>query len=121
MDRRASELVAYCSGRGKRFRRAMLGLVGTAFVRGSTLNLPDVRKHGLFEPTLDNLPKIKPRSMLLVPVLSHLGVPIGLLQAVNRSSKTAQTLCPAESENSGFTPRDEQILGSLANQVSAIN
>lgn len=118
MDRRASELVAYCSGRGKRFRRAVSGLVGTAYVRGSILNLSDVRKHGLYEPTLDNLPKVKPRSILFVPVLSHLGVPIGLLQAVNRTSKTVQTLCPADSEHSGFTARDEQILESLANQVS---
>ncbi|GMH40701.1 hypothetical protein BSKO_08605 [Bryopsis sp. KO-2023] len=118
MDRRTGELVAYCSGRRKRFRRAATGLVGSAFLRGANMNLPDVRKHNLFEATIDQLPNVKPRSIILVTVLSQLGAPIGLLQAVNKIRSAAEPLSPAYVDDSAFTDRDEEILTSLANQVA---
>lgn len=117
LDRRTNELVGYCSGRSKRFRRNISSLLGATFMSANPVNLPDIRKSSHYEPTLDSLPSIKASSMLLVPVLSQLGVPIGLIQAVNKIKQFHELQCTPPSDDTSFSSKDQSILESLANQV----
>ena len=117
MDRRASELVGYSSSRRTRFRVPVSGMVGRAFAEGRIFNLRDAKKHKLFNCSTDQPPNVKVRSMLLVPVVSQIGAPIGLMQAVNRFGKERADVQLSEEGISEFLAQDEQILTSLAGQV----
>eukprot|EP00803_Ostreobium_quekettii_P002097 evm.model.scf_152.4 EVM.evm.TU.scf_152.4 scf_152:69246-72035(-) len=116
MDRRASELVGHPSGRGRRFRTPATGLVGHTFSQGASFNLRDAKKHNFFDVSSDTPPGISAQCMLLVPVLSQQGAPIGLIQVAN---KLRRGECGREGDGGGtFSARDVGILGSLAVQVA---
>ena len=117
MDRRTSELVGYCSGKQNKFRRPFSGLVGSAFSKGQMVNIQDVRRNSSFDVNVDQPPCTKVKSMALVPVLSQLGAPMGLIQAANKTTRNMERAAARGAGEEAFSSHDMKILSSLASQV----
>ena len=82
------------------------GLAGHVATTGETLNVPDAYMDGRFNPAVDRETGYRTHSVLVVPMTSHGGERIGVLQALNRQ------------DGAPFDPHDEELMHSLAGQAA---
>jgi len=82
-----------------------LGIAGTVFTSGQTVNIPYAYADLRFNPAFDKKTGFFTRSILCVPVVNKLGVVIGVTQCLNK-------------RGGPFTDEDEQRLKAFTAQVS---
>jgi signal transduction histidine kinase len=82
------------------------GIAGTVAKTGKPIRIRDAYKDPRFEPEWDLLTGFRTTNMLAVPLKSHAGRTIGVIQVLNK--KTAQE----------FTLEDEAILSALSMQAA---
>ncbi len=63
---------------------AHLGIAGGVFTTCTAVNIPDAYADTRFNPEVDRKTGFRTRSILCVPVLNKLGLPIGVVQVLNR-------------------------------------
>lgn len=61
-----------------------MGLAGTCFLSGQTINVADAYDHFMFNPFFDEKTGFRTRSVLCVPIRHARKEPIGVLQLLNR-------------------------------------
>ena len=61
-----------------------VGIAGEVFTTHTAVNIPDAYADSRFNPAVDRKTGFRTRSILGVPVINKLGVPIGVLQVLNR-------------------------------------
>lgn len=83
-----------------------MGIVGTAILNRKTYNVSNAHEHPYFNPTLDQVLNFRTESILVAPILSQQGRPLGGLQLLNHS-------------NGRFTPVDQQMAEQAAQSLSA--
>ena len=80
-----------------------VGIAGEVFTTKTAINIPDAYADSRFNPEVDRKTGFKTRSILAVPVLNKLGMPIGVMQVLNR-------------RGGPFRLRDQRRLEMLASQ-----
>lgn len=108
-DTRASELVARVAEGNDgvveiRFPDSV-GIAGTVFTSGETINIPHAYADLRFNPAFDNQTGFFTRSILCVPLVNKAGETIGATQALNK-------------RGGPFTAEDEQRLRAFTAQVA---
>jgi adenylate cyclase len=108
-DTRASELVARVAEGNDgvveiRFPDSV-GIAGTVFTRGATINIPHAYADLRFNPSFDTQTGFFTRSILCVPLVNKAGETIGATQALNK-------------RGGPFTAEDEQRLRAFTAQVA---
>jgi adenylate cyclase len=61
-----------------------IGIAGEVFTTRTAINIPDAYADPRFNPEVDRKTGFRTRSILGVPVINKLGVPIGVVQVLNR-------------------------------------
>ena len=61
-----------------------VGIAGEVFTTRTAINIPDAYADPRFNPEVDRKTGFHTRSILAVPVLNKLGIPIGVMQVLNR-------------------------------------
>jgi adenylate cyclase len=84
---------------------ANAGIAGTVFTTGETVNIPDVYKDKRFNKEVDRKTGYRTTSMLCIQVMTKTGVPLGVMQVLNKQSGP-------------FTEMDEQRLRAFCSQTS---
>ncbi len=82
---------------------AELGIAGQVFTTRNAVNIPDAYADARFNPAVDRQTGFRTRSILCVPVINKHGVPIGVMQVLNR-------------RGGPFRARDQRRLEMLAAQ-----
>ena len=82
------------------------GVAGEVVRMGKAIRVPDAYEDNRFNQKWDAVTGYRTHSILAVPMKSHLGQTIGVLQVLNK--RTAEA----------FTDEDESLLGSLATQAA---
>ena len=82
---------------------AQLGIAGQVFSTRTAVNIPDAYADSRFNPEVDRKTGYRTRSILCVPVLNKQGLPIGVVQVLNR-------------RGGPFRMRDQRRLEMLAAQ-----
>jgi len=80
-----------------------LGIAGQVFTTRNAVNIPDAYADSRFNPDVDRKTGFRTRSILCVPVINKHGVPIGVMQVLNR-------------RGGPFRARDQRRLEMLAAQ-----
>ena len=80
-----------------------VGIAGEVFTTRTAINIPDAYADPRFNPEVDRKTGFHTRSILAVPVLNKLGIPIGVMQVLNR-------------RGGPFRLRDQRRLEMLASQ-----
>lgn len=80
-----------------------VGIAGECFTRRAPILIDDAYADPRFNPAVDRSTGFRTRSILCVPVINRHGVPIGVVQVLNR-------------RNGGFSGRDRRRLENLAAQ-----
>ena len=81
------------------------GIAGTVAKTGRTINIPDAYKDKRFNPEVDKQTGYRTRSILCMPMRSHDGSILGVIQVLNKLSGP-------------FTADDETLLDALASQAA---
>ncbi|MGD9601477.1 MAG: GAF domain-containing protein [Gammaproteobacteria bacterium] len=80
-----------------------VGIAGEVFTSRQAINIPDAYADARFNPEIDRRTGFRTRSILCVPVINKHGVPIGVVQVLNR-------------QGGAFSNRDQRRLEMLAAQ-----
>ncbi len=80
-----------------------VGIAGEVFTTRTAINIPDAYADPRFNPEVDRKTGFRTNSILAVPVLNKLGIPIGVMQVLNR-------------RGGPFRLRDQRRLEMLASQ-----
>ncbi len=107
-DERTHELWSrIAQGLGKTEIRfpANLGIAGTAFTKGETINIADPYNDDRFNPEVDRKTGYRTRNILCMPIVSKDGHSIGVMQVLNKS-------------RGPFNDEDESRLRAFAAQAS---
>ena len=80
-----------------------VGIAGEVFTTRHSVNIPDAYHDQRFNPEIDRRTGFRTRSILCVPVLNKFGLPIGVVQVLNR-------------QGGAFSPKDQRRLEMLAAQ-----
>ncbi len=83
------------------------GIAGAVATTNSIINIPDAYKDPRFNKNVDKQTGYRTRSILCVPMRSHEGEVVGVLQALNRL------------DDKPFTAEDEELLSALGGQAAA--
>jgi Nif-specific regulatory protein len=84
---------------------ARLGLAGAAVMTGQIINVKDAYQDPRFYKKIDGRTGFRTKSILVVPLTNRRGEVIGTFQTLNK-------------KDGHFTERDEEVLQTLAQQVS---
>ena len=88
------------------------GLVGEAATSKSTCNISDAYEDARFNKSVDVRTGYRTQSVLCIPVLAMDGSLVGVIEAINKTSKEdREKVC-------AFVPNDENIMQSFAEQIS---
>ena len=82
-----------------------MGIAGTVAKTGKTINIPDAYKDKRFNPAVDKQTGYRTRSILCMPMRSHDGSILGVIQVLNKLSGP-------------FTADDETLLDALSSQAA---
>ena len=82
-----------------------LGIAGSVFTTGKTINIPDAYEDPRFNPEVDKKTGYRTKSILCMPVVNREGLIIGVTQVLNKIGGP-------------FTEQDEQRLRSFSAQAS---
>lgn len=81
------------------------GIAGTVAASGQAINIPSAYDDSRFSPDHDRRTGYRTRSILCMPLVSHTGTVVGVIQALNKR------------DGSAFSAYDEQILSALCAQA----
>ena len=84
-----------------------VGIAGTVYKTGNTLNIPDAYQEPLFNQNVDKQTGYKTTSILCTPVRDSDDKTIAVLQAINKKSVNGTDMLP-------FGDNDETLLSHLA-------
>ena len=82
-----------------------LGIAGSVFKSGETVNITDAYRDGRFNPEFDLKSGYRTRTILCMPVTNKSGVTIGVIQVINKLEGV-------------FTSQDERSLSAFSAQAS---
>lgn len=82
-----------------------LGIAGSSFTSGDTINIPDAYADSRFNPEIDKKTGYRTNSILCMPVVNKEGTRIGVTQVLNK-------------RGGPFTATDEKRLRAFSSQVS---
>ncbi|MDF1536440.1 MAG: adenylate/guanylate cyclase domain-containing protein [bacterium] len=82
-----------------------LGIAGSVFTTGHTVNIPEAYDDPRFNPDVDTKTGYRTRSILCMPVINKKGITIGVVQVLNKKGGT-------------FTREDERRLKAFSAQAS---
>lgn len=82
-----------------------MGIVGTSILNRKTYNVSNAYEHPYFNPTIDQVLSFRTESILVAPIVSAQGRPLGGLQLINHA-------------NGHFTPADQQAAEDAAHSLS---
>jgi adenylate cyclase len=82
---------------------ANLGIAGECFMRRTAIVIDDAYADPRFNPAIDRASGFRTRSIICVPVIGRLGIPIGVVQVLNHRVGS-------------FSPKDQRRLENLAAQ-----
>ena len=82
-----------------------LGIAGTVFTSGETMNIPDAYADSRFNQTIDKQTGYRTRTILCMPIRTREGKKLGVTQVVNKSGGP-------------FTKADERRLAAFTSQVA---
>ncbi len=82
-----------------------LGIAGSVFQSGETINIPDAYADDRFNPAFDKKTGYRTRTILCMPVQTKAGDPIGVIQVLNKAGGP-------------FTQRDERRLEAFGAQAA---
>lgn len=83
-----------------------MGIVGTSILNRKTYNVSNAYEHPYFNPTLDQVLNFRTESILVAPIVSAEGRPLGGLQLLNHA-------------NGRFTPADQQTTEEAAQGLAS--
>jgi adenylate cyclase len=84
---------------------AHLGIAGSVFKSGDTVNIPDAYQDSRFNPAFDKKTGYRTNTILCMPVRTKNGRPLGVIQVINKIGGT-------------FTEHDERRLRAFSAQAS---
>ena len=90
-----------------------VGIAGTVYKTGNTLNIPDAYQEPLFNQNVDKQTGYKTTSILCTPVRDSDDKTIAVLQAINKKSVNGTDMLP-------FGDNDETLLSHLAEHMGVI-
>lgn len=82
-----------------------MGIAGSVFTSGETVNIPDAYRDSRFNPEIDKKTNYRTRSILCAPVINKEGKAIGVTQVLNK-------------KGGPFTGRDEERLKAFSVQAA---
>jgi adenylate cyclase len=107
-DRKTNELYSFLAqgmGSGEIRFPNHLGIAGSVFTTGDTMNIPDAYADLRFNQTIDKQTGYRTRTILCMPIRTREGKKLGVTQVVNK-------------KGSPFTKTDERRLAAFTSQVS---
>ncbi|MCA9470486.1 MAG: sigma-54-dependent Fis family transcriptional regulator [Nitrospirales bacterium] len=105
LDRDLCELWSYVALDGETIRfDARLGIAGAAVLNREVQNVPDVQHDSRFYDEVDLQAKKKTRNLLAIPLQTHEGEVLGVLEIINK-------------KGGSFTSHDESVAITLAEQA----
>jgi signal transduction histidine kinase len=87
------------------------GIAGWVAESGETVNIPDAYADQRFQKDVDRRSGYRTRSILCMPMRTHEGRIVGVVQALNKH-------LPGRSEPGAFSREDEALVDALSNQAA---